>query len=307
MTVQLGSLEGRVGGWMMRSVARLMGWRLGARRRVHTGSEVSIPYLVIDRGHPETLVNLPGFSDEKESFLLMASKLVHRFNVVLLDTVGFGETERDPDREHTLENHTRWISELLVDLNLGPVWLMGNSLGGAIASGVACEHPELVARCLPVGPAGYTHSTSNPIYDEIARGESPFSVSNDREYRRFIQRLFHGERRPIPFISAHLREKMIREREWYEKLIGELTAEMDFQADHPEESGLSFNRRMAGSPVPFHFIWGESDSFFDARIMEELKVMYPEIGTTLIRHCGHCPHLESPSAQAKAVLSLGPV
>ena len=302
------NIEAKVGAWIMRSLARWMAWRLGATRKVFVGEEgVRIPYLVMDGGHPETLVNLPGFSDEKESFLLMASKLVHRFNVVLPDTVGFGETERSMSREHTLENNTRWTGAFLSHLDRGPVWLMGNSLGGAISSSVACEYPHLVARCLPVGPAGYTHSTSNPIYDEIARGENPFFISNDLEYRQFIQRLFHGKRRPIPFISAFLREKLMGEADWYARVMGQLTAEMDFQVDHPEKSGVSFNQRIAESPVPFHFIWGESDSFFDARIMDELKKDYPEIGTTLIRECGHCPHLEAPSRQAEAVLSLGPI
>ena len=303
MMTAISSLEAWIGHWILGLGAELLKRKTGARREVFEG-EVHIPFLRIDRGHRETLLNLPGFSDEKETFLPVADALRSRFNVIIPDTVGFGETTRDPHRMHSLDNHTRWVTSFIEHLNCGSVWLMGNSLGGAIASSVALSAPHLVKKCIPVCSVGYVHSKSNPLFEEINAGENPFLVMNNAGYRAFIQRLFHEERRPIPFISAALRQKMIDERSWYGHVMEQLTLEMNFDVEHPEQSGLSFNERIASTSVPFHFIWGESDSFFDARIMDELKNRYPEVETALLERCGHCPHLEAPDRLSQVLLEM---
>ncbi len=298
----LASAEERIGEQLFRRSQQGLVRGLKATRHVYEG-EVSIPYLCIDRGHSETLVNLPGFSDEKENSLVTARSLSKRFNVIIPDTVGFGETERDPNREHTLVNHARWVAGFLKHLDRGPVWLMGNSLGGAIASVVAFEYPEWVVRCLPVGPGAYMHSQSNPLLEEIREGHNLFYVTTNEEYRVFVQRLFHRKMRPIPFLSAALRARMMKERDWYAHVMHQMESELGFDLSDPSASRFSLNHGLADCSVPFHFIWGEFDSFFVADIMNELREEYPQIGTTLIRRCGHAPHLEAPTRLARAVLA----
>ena len=135
-------------------------------------------------------------------------------------------------------------------------------------------------------------------------GHNIFLISDNNGYRAFIQRLFHHPRKPIPFVSAALREKMIEDSSWFSHVTQQLTQQIDFDRKLTEQMETALNVRIGETDVPFHFIWGESDSFFDARIMDELKEIYPAIGTTLLEECGHCPHLESPRRLARALLEI---
>ena len=152
------SIESRIGDWIFRSVTFAASRVLRAQKEYHRG-DVTIPYWRIDRGRPRWLVNIPGFSDEKESFFPTALQLRDDFNFLLPETPGFGESTRDASLEYRVENYAQWVIEFLRQCAPEKVWLVGNSLGGAIASRVALEAPELLHGCIPVGSAGYFHSS----------------------------------------------------------------------------------------------------------------------------------------------------
>ncbi len=70
--------------------------------------------------------------------------------VVAVDLVGFGRT-RAPGRTATLETQARLVTEVLSQR--GPAVLVGNSMGGVIATQVAAQRPELVDALVLVDPA----------------------------------------------------------------------------------------------------------------------------------------------------------
>ena len=197
------SIESTIGDWILRSVSFSASRALRAQRN-HRG-EVAIPYWRIDRGRGQWLVNLPGFADEKESFFPTALQLRNDFNFLLPETLGFGESPRDASLPYRVENYARWIIAFLRECAPEKVWLVGNSLGGAIASRVALSRgPGIAPRMHPGKSAGHLHSSRNPLLDEVRRGENPFVVTDEASYRRFIARLFARERKRIPFISASI-------------------------------------------------------------------------------------------------------
>ena len=70
--------------------------------------------------------------------------------VVAFDLAGFGRTALG-SRRATLGANGRLLAELVADL--GPVVIVGNSMGGALAVGLAARHPELVHALVLVDPA----------------------------------------------------------------------------------------------------------------------------------------------------------
>jgi pimeloyl-ACP methyl ester carboxylesterase len=70
--------------------------------------------------------------------------------VLAIDLVGFGRT-RAPHRVATVQNQASLVTALLAER--GPALVAGNSMGGAIATRVAAQRPDLVNALVLVNPA----------------------------------------------------------------------------------------------------------------------------------------------------------
>jgi len=70
-----------------------------------------------------------------------------------IDLPGFGMSPPPRDGDYTPSGHARAIAEFIVDKDLGPVDLFGNSLGGAVALQLAVRKPELVRSLTLISPA----------------------------------------------------------------------------------------------------------------------------------------------------------
>ena len=46
---------------------------------------------------------------------------------------GFGSSFKNPELEYNFQTYARWMEEFMVAIKSGPVHLIGNSLGGAMA------------------------------------------------------------------------------------------------------------------------------------------------------------------------------
>lgn len=273
---------------------------LGATR--HLGPPpLRLPYLLIDRGHPDTLVNLHGFTDRKESFLLCARGLVDDFNLVLPDMPGFGETVQDPSCSYTLDHYTHAVVDLIHSLGLPPVWLCGNSLGGAVASRVTFDRPDLVRVSLPISPTLYHNDENNPLFEEFSRGENLFLVYTKEDYSRYVGRIFHSRPKRVPLISDALFADMMCKREWYRKLAEDLSEGSSGAPETLIQAGRFLNDRLRDSTVPMHFLWGEHDSLFPSETVHTLRRIRPDYKYTVLSNSGHCPHLEAPRKLAMAI------
>lgn len=82
--------------------------------------------------------------------------LARNFHVLAVDMVGFGRTDK-PDPATFVYSQDARVAHLgafVEALGLGPVTLIGNSMGGLTSLGVSLQRPELVHRLILMGPAG---------------------------------------------------------------------------------------------------------------------------------------------------------
>ncbi|MCW2948813.1 MAG: Pimeloyl-ACP methyl ester carboxylesterase [Actinoallomurus sp.] len=70
-----------------------------------------------------------------------------------VDLPGFGYSPPPPDRDYSIDAHTRSVVRLIEKRGRGPVHLFGNSLGGAIATRLAGTRPDLVRTLTLISPA----------------------------------------------------------------------------------------------------------------------------------------------------------
>jgi pimeloyl-ACP methyl ester carboxylesterase len=69
------------------------------------------------------------------------------------DLPGFGWSPPPATGDYTLLAHVRAVTELVEESGRGPVHLLGNSLGGTVATVIAATRPELVRTLTLVSPA----------------------------------------------------------------------------------------------------------------------------------------------------------
>ena len=105
----------------------------------------------------------PGATGRANWALTLNSELAQRFTLIAPDIVGYGATEQVPEVGLTHDNRVQHIASFLRALDLGPARLVGNSMGGSIALGIAARYPELVERMVLMGTAGVSFPVSREV------------------------------------------------------------------------------------------------------------------------------------------------
>jgi 2-hydroxy-6-oxonona-2,4-dienedioate hydrolase len=82
------------------------------------------------------------------------------FTTYLLDMPGFGESYSPA--KHPLAAAPVAVLDFLDGLGLGPLPIVGNSMGGAVAARIAADHPDRVTRLLTIGGVGLALLSPSP-------------------------------------------------------------------------------------------------------------------------------------------------
>lgn len=116
-------------------------------------------YVESGAGHPVVLIHGGGpGADGWGNWHSCLPLLAQSFRSVAVDMVGFGRTEKPAPTTFTYSQSARndHMIAFIEALGAGPVDLVGNSMGGATALGVAMKRPDLVSKIVLMGSAGLT-------------------------------------------------------------------------------------------------------------------------------------------------------
>ena len=102
---------------------------------------MDLNYKVEGNGRP--LVFIHGLSDNLLYWEVLTTDLKNDYEVIRFDLRGHGESELGSD-EITIDTYIEDLNNLLDDLNVSGVGLIGFSLGGAIALDFALKYPDKV-------------------------------------------------------------------------------------------------------------------------------------------------------------------
>lgn len=116
------------------------------------------------------IVLLHGTSASLHTWDGWAQRLAGQRRVIRFDLPAFGLTGPHPKNDYSIAAYVHFVNAVLDKLGVTSCVLVGNSLGGQIAWGMALAHPQRVSRLVLVDSAGYPlQSTSVPIGFRIAR------------------------------------------------------------------------------------------------------------------------------------------
>jgi 4,5:9,10-diseco-3-hydroxy-5,9,17-trioxoandrosta-1(10),2-diene-4-oate hydrolase len=136
----------------------------------------------LDEGQGEVVVFLhgsgPGASGHS-NFKGNYSALVSAgYRCVVPDIVGYGFSDKPNDVEHPLSFLVECMKQTLDCAGVESCTIVGNSLGGAIAIGLALEYPELVTKLILMAPGGLSELSA---YQQMPGMQKVFEVFGSGE------------------------------------------------------------------------------------------------------------------------------
>ncbi|BBA99927.1 putative hydrolase [Actinacidiphila reveromycinica] len=131
------------------------GPHLAAGETVRTVGLPGLSLVVRSRadGGPEPALCVHGLGGSSQNWSALMARLSDVVTAEAPDLPGFGHSPPPDDGNYTIPGHARAVIRLLDAERRGPVHLMGNSMGGAVAVKVAAARPDLVRTLTLISPA----------------------------------------------------------------------------------------------------------------------------------------------------------
>ncbi len=214
-----------------------------------------------------------------------ADHLAERFEVIAPVHPGFAGS-RMPDHFKRIDDLTFLYLDLLDELDLRDVVLMGFSMGGWAAAELATMTTERLASLILVDSVGV--KVGGREDRDIA---DVFAVSTEA-----LQDLMFHDPTLLPGL-ADLPEEQLQ------IVAGNRTALAVYTWD-PYMHNPQLPHRLHRVTIPTHFIWGESDRVVTVDYGRAFCRMISGATLTVIGKAGHAPQMEQPEAFVEAVLSF---
>ena len=168
------------------------------------------------------------------------------------------------------------VADLMVQLELPPVVLCGNSLGGLVSIEICLRHPDRVAGLVLAGSAG--------LYERsLTSGSRP---KPSREFVRTVASDIFADPNLIT-------DQMVDD--WYEAVL-----DRDYVRFLLRVSRATRNRRLDDElkrlNLPTLIVWGREDKVTPPAVAESFRSQIDDAQLKFLDACGHAPNLEQPAA-----------
>lgn len=258
-------------------------------------------HAVVTGSGSRALLLVHGFSDNLSTWNRIVPVLARHYRVLCVDLPGFGASPPRPGP--LLEGYLDAVDEVLDEHGVvGPVSIIGNSLGAIVAALYAESRPDRVDGVVLIGMpavrgvAWYWRALlSRPVGRALTAAARPlpartlqggvvrlYSLIGAGRWRAFDDEVVEGFGRPYA------------EKERVLRLLADVRHVM--AAVHP----LRLVDVVAGLSVPVQLVWGRRDLPAPARHARHYPVR-PHLEIVVIPRSGHLPQLDQPAELLAAI------
>lgn len=259
------------------------------------------------QGEGDPILLLPGLGLDHNYYRFGEPPLRAKLTTILVDPRGVGASRRDPPASvrYTPDLWADDFAALIEHLGVGPVHVLGSSLGGCTAQAMALRHPRLCRSLIPVGS-----------FSEVDR-----AIQLNFELRKkIIAKCGMGEEIAMFMgLFTLTREFMNTDAGQAAMLANQATVRAN-SAEHYSafiDSILWWARKLPGqenTPLvtselhritcPTLVIAGDNDNFIPASFSKIIHRAIPGARYVEIAGGGHIPLIEKPQETVKAVLDF---
>ena len=232
-----------------------------------------------------------------------------------IDLAGFGHSGPAPDGDYSLGAHTRSVVSYLRQSDRGPVHLIGNSMGGAIAIFVAARYPELVRTLTLVSPAVPDLRPRRAIRDPLLPlaalpAVGPIALRRvermdpERRARGVIELCFADPAMVPPNRLAEAVEEVRRRAVsgWSSDAFVRSLRGLIGSYLHRGTHNMWAQLRTITAPTLV--VWGNRDRLVDVALAPRVASTLPNGRLLVLDHVGHVAQMERPVPTARAVVGL---
>ncbi len=265
-------------------------------------------------GNPEAppAVMVHGLGGNSTNWTDLMGLLADRLDEHAPDLPGFGRSGPSPDGRYPLDLHVAAVAGYVLHLGRGPVHLFGNSLGGAVATRLAAEHPELVATltlCSPALPqfgvrrAALDHRLGLLLVPGIAAMAERWRRANSPEqFARAVIELCVADPDSIAAERmAELAEEVERRRAlpWSAPaLIGSLRG---LVASYVDPGSRNLWRQATRVAAPTLVVAGRRDRLVPLTVARRAGQAFGDVRVVVLDDVAHVPQIEQPETVAALV------
>jgi len=284
------------------------------RDHAGTAAELRVPgtaYVDVDggrmrirrRGAGEPVLLLHGIGRSLEDWDEQLDRLAGRFDLVAVDLPGFGWSARTADRM-TLGAMAASLPQVLAALGIdGPVHVVGNSLGGAVAMRLAADRPDLVHSLVLANSAGFGREVTIALRLLAIRPISGLLLKPSRRTAaRAVRNLF-----PDPAVGTDERIELayaVASQPQRAHTMLEIADELGtFRGIRPQWR-QDLLEAVARHRIPTLALWGERDTVLPAAHLKAVTAVLPHAETHLLADAGYMPQVELPDVFAELVTAF---
>lgn len=263
-----------------------------------------------------TAVYVHGLAGSSTNWNDLARVMACRVHGFAIDLPGFGRSEPPGWFDFTREAQAQVVTRFLEDLGAGPIHLLGNSFGAAVAIEVAARRPDLVATLTLISPAvpdlrPDLRRVSDrrivlaylPLVGQRARRDLARVSAAERCDR--LMRLCFADPGSVPPHRVAQAVDEIRERaglHWAEPALGRTTAAMLRSWIDPRVNSLW--TLLPRVTVPGLVVWGAEDRLVSVRKAPRTARALPRGRLLVLPRTGHVAQMERPYVVARAVVAM---
>jgi pimeloyl-ACP methyl ester carboxylesterase len=261
--------------------------------RFITISDFTLHYLEWGTPTNPPLLLLHGGSAHAHWWDHIAGDLAREYRVVALDLRGHGDSAWTTPPAYEIEDYVADLKEVIVELGLAPLSLLGHSLGGFIALTYASAHAETL-RALVVVDMGLRLRQSRRLR-LLSWLPAPIYQDEADLLNRF--RLLPTDTQASSVLLHHLARHSVRSLE-----DGRLILKFDRATLTREPRDLA--SRLPHITCPALFLRGSDSQNLSATRLAELVTLCPRAHGLDIPGAGHHVFLDNPAAFLGAVRSF---
>lgn len=230
-------------------------------------------------------VFLAGFTGTYETWNMLCDKILekHNISILLIDNLGAGKSSQ-PSGEYTTVIMAEKVFEVIIELKLNNITLVGHSLGGAIAQQIAINNPKIIKNLILLSSFAKLDFIAQHFL--ISRYElSKANVDKNLIAKAAIPSIFGNE-----FLTNESNIKLAIQRvvdnpQTLDGMFGQLSACLSHDT----------TKIIQEINCPTKIISGANDILVAPNHSTLLNLLIPKSSLCFIPNCGHMIQLEKPN------------
>lgn len=264
-------------------------WRRSAGLKSRFTEVQGIRWHYLKGGKGPALLFLHGFGADADCWLRLVPLLRPQFSFLIPDLPGFGRSAAPGNLEFGIEAQAARLSGFLDSIGVDDCIVVGNSMGGYLATALAAHQPGRVRALWLLAPLGVRSVAPGQYLERIDSGDLDYlQISSVKQFREKIVPSMFATRLRVP---GPLLRDLANTAISLKEILPRMLHEVRFESQPLEAMATRVQ-------CPVLIQWGEDDKVVNPAGLSVLAEAFTNSTVALTSQCGHLPMLERPRESA---------